>query len=492
MLYTCLDDRLMGALGTFLEAEISPRDYQEDGISWMFRQEQQGEGGILADDPGLGKTLQTMALCDNWTEGDSPTLIVVPTSIIEQWADIARQLYGFQGVYLHHGRGRDPAYWDLPTTRIVLTTYGLLLHDKSLQTKHWARAVLDEIHYIKNHRGKTARLAYSLLATYRWGLSGTPVQNRPNETKALFRFVLGLDEDARATDLILEELIQTHLLRRTKTGHLRLPEVTIQNSEVDFATQEEARFYQRVQTNVSQEFHDLLELGGEARDENMMMFELLLRLRQASCHPQLVLNGLARKYDITATPWDGVSSKHTHLLQLLQGHPGESALVFCQFTEEMDLLQALLGRNALRVQRLDGGMSETQRRTTLELASTPGAVDVFLIQIRAGGVGLNLQEFSRVYLTSPDWNPCNEIQAIARAHRMGQQRAVVVTKLVLSGFVTGDDPTTVTPTSVIDNRILEVQQRKRMLMSDLLEEPDLANNGTRRRLTRTDWKKLLK
>ena len=137
-------------------------------------------------------------------------------------------------------------------------------------------------------------------------------------------------------------------------------------------------------------------------------------------------------------------------------------------------------------------ISETQRRTTLELASTPGAVDVFLIQIRAGGVGLNLQEFSRVYLTSPDWNPCNEIQAIARAHRMGQQRAVVVTKLVLSGFVTGDDQTTVTPTSVIDNRILEVQQRKRMLMSDLLEEPDLAHNGTRRRLTRTDWKKLLR
>ena len=533
-----IDERMMGAVVALHEAGITLRDYQEDGAEWMMNLELGGESGILADDPGLGKTYQTLALCANWTEGDPPTLIVVPTSIIQQWATASRDVYGNLATYVHHGKRRHSHLWDMPRTRIVITTYGLILHDDSLQTKQWSRVVLDEIHFIKNHRGRTAKRAYSLQAPFRWGLTGTPVQNRRCETEALFRFVLGLSEDAHSTTLDLEWLLENRLLRRTKQGHLRLPDITIQNSTIDFETPEEATFYQRVQTNVRQEFQELMELGGEARDENMMMFELLLRLRQASCHPQLVLNGLARKYDITMKPWKAHSSKHLHLLRMIREHPDESALVFCQFTEEMTILQTLLVGEGLRVARLDGSISEAQRRSTLSRVAVPGAVDVFLIQIRAGGVGLNLQEFSRVYITSPDWNPCNEIQAIARSHRLGQHRAVVVTKLVLSGtqrvpvindteaihtFLQGHHekcganssitglpdgilrtivgftkplapPAPIAPVSVIDTRILDIQQRKRLLMSHLLQEPDLLCNGVSARsvrLTRTDWKRLL-
>ena len=488
-----VDDRMMSATVTLHEAGFTLRDYQEEGVQWMFQHEGRGASGILADDPGLGKTLQTLTLADQWQEGDDPTLIVVPTSIIDQWANTARTIYGHLGVYVHHGKRRHAHLWDMPRTRIVITTYGLLLHDSTLQTKQWGRAVLDEIHLIKNHRGKTAKRAYSLKAPYRWGLTGTPVQNRRQETEALFRFVLGMDGDTRDTRIDLEELITTHLLRRTKLTHLNLPNLTIQNSAVDFETVEEATFYQRVQNNVREEFQELMELGGEARDENMMMFELLLRLRQTSCHPQLFLNGLTRKYQVEIDPWVGHSSKHRHLLRMIQDHPREGALVFCQFTEEMDLLQALLTEAGLTVFRLDGSMSDTQRRAMLTAAEAPNTTGVFLIQIRAGGVGLNLQQFSRVYLTSPDWNPCNEIQAIARAHRLGQSLPVVVTKLVLSGSSPTDSPDQ-PPVSVIDNRILDIQQKKRILMSQLLGEPELLCNGTTRRrvrLTKTDWKRLL-
>ena len=490
-MYTTAEDRLIGASATLLEAGLTLRDYQEDGVDWMFRLEQQGQSGILADDPGLGKTLQTLALCDDWVEGDSPTLIVVPTSIIDQWADLARQLYGPLAVYLHHGRRRHPHLWEMPRTRVVITTYGLLLHDPALQTKHWHRAVLDEIHYIKNHRSRTAQAAYRLQATFRWGLSGTPVQNTPRETKALFRFVLGLDGNARQTDLDLPLLIRNRLLRRTKQTHLTLPEIQIATSEIDFETESEAKFYRRVQQDVSEEFQELSQMDLATTDS---MLELLLRLRQTSCHPQLVLNGLSRKYGVQPKPWTGHSSKHLHLIRMLESHRGEAALVFCQFTEEMDLLQTLLREHGFRSARLDGSLSNQERRLTLDLCRRPGEIEVCLIQIRAGGVGLNLQEFNRVYLTSPDWNPCNEIQAIARAHRMGQQRPVTVTKLVLSG-VDATQPEGTAPQSMVDSRILDIQNRKRLLMSDLLGEPDLLHNGCRHRrarLTRSDWKRLLR
>jgi SNF2 family DNA or RNA helicase len=224
------------------------------------------------------------------------------------------------------------------------------------------------------------------------------------------------------------------------------------------------------------------------------MLELLLRLRQTSCHPQLVLNGLSRKYGVQPKPWTGHSSKHLHLIRMLESHRGEAALVFCQFTEEMDLLQTLLREHGFRSARLDGSLSNQERRLTLDRCRRPGEIEVCLIQIRAGGVGLNLQEFNRVYLTSPDWNPCNEIQAIARAHRMGQQRPVTVTKLVLSG-VDATQPEGTAPQSMVDSRILDIQDRKRLLMSDLLGEPDLLHNGCRHRrarLTRSDWKRLLR
>jgi SNF2 family DNA or RNA helicase len=277
-----------------------------------------------------------------------------------------------------------------------------------------------------------------------------------------------------------------------------------------------------VQRNVKREFTQLADQCLTASEENVVKFELLLRLRQASQHPQLVLNGFSRKYKRSFGKWLNketgeplASSKHLHLLEMLKGHPEESAIVFCQFTEEMNILEQLLADNGFPCLRLDGSMNSAQRQEMLQQcggsvvnnrqtlragdagASLPRSLmkmigdylrpPTTLIQIKAGGVGLNLQAFSRVYINSPDWNPCNEIQAMARSHRLGQTRKVVVKRLAIEA-PEGE--------TVIDDRIMGVQETKRNLMADLLNEEELRCNGRRQTgkvgLTSNDFKKLLK
>jgi SNF2 family DNA or RNA helicase len=182
----------------------------------------------------------------------------------------------------------------------------------------------------------------------------------------------------------------------------------------------------------------------------------------------------------------GHSSKHKRLIDLLEQHPDEGTLVFCQFTEEMDMLEDFVMERGHRCLRLDGKLNNSERAEVLkQCRDTDGVPPVTLIQIKAGGVGLNLQAFSRVYILSPDWNPCNEIQAMARSHRIGQTRRVEVKRIVLEST---DE------LSVIDDRIMVVQERKRDLMADLLEEESLRCNGRRRKigLTNTDFARLLK
>jgi SNF2 family DNA or RNA helicase len=278
----------------------------------------------------------------------------------------------------------------------------------------------------------------------------------------------------------------------------KIPDLTVETTEVEFMSEGERREYQRVQNNVREEYQELMELGGEARDENVALFELLLRLRQAAQHPQLVRNGFSRKFmkgkGLKMRPYRGSSSKHMALFKMLE-EEGKPALVFCHFREEINILQTICQEKGLSNARIDGQTSAKDRaalvRQMLDINKnkpkpwSSSMCQVLLIQIAAGGVGLNLQAYDRVYLLSPDWNPCNEIQAIGRAHRLGQKSAVVVRRLVLV------DPKD--EFSVIDKRILAVQQNKRDLISDLLSEPKLRENGkaTRFRLSKTETKKLL-
>ena len=502
----------------FKRRGVKLRNYQQCGIKWMLRQEEDGYGGLLGDEPGLGKTFQSLSLV---ISSKGKTLIVVPSSILMQWEQDAIRFSSKEKVYVHHASKRR---FSIPEkTKIVLTTPAtLLISDRSsrfvnLQSTFWTRIIVDEIHIMKNKSSKISKCLMEMSARFKWGLTGTPVQNKEKETTNLFRFIHNNHVDDKL-NIDLEFMLKNRFLRRTKMDNLELKTVVFENQIIDFETEEERTFYHKIRKDVREEFMNL-ELSHLSNGQRQAhMFELLLRMRQASIHPQLVIEGYRRKHGKNIMKdWTlGTSSKHSALVKMIDQHPEESSIVFCQFTKEMDILEPLFREKGLEVARLDGSLSIEKKKRVLDkcqavpiyenvfsilskqnrlstlpsqltnrIASYAKPVDVLLIQIKAGGVGLNLQNFNRIYFTSLDWNPTNEEQAIARAHRMGQRRQVYVKRLILEDSEN--------PMSVIDNRIFNIQYGKRRLAARLLNDDRLLNNGSFKgnSLSRKDYEKLL-
>ena len=481
---------------------ITLRSYQVDGVFWMRQHEENGDGGILADEPGLGKTVQTLALAIPDEDTVPPTLVVVPKSVSGQWLELAQTIFGKKKVFCFDDRttkAKRNKVSSFQGYRVVITTYPILiLNEKAegptlwfneavkndcvkpsqagelnklfkklpketqkfwkkrakqraspLHRTRWHRVILDEAHRIKNAKTNGHKVCCRLKTSYRWVLTGTPIQNRLQEFKNLFCFALGRK---RISNEMLEQLQQTHLLRRTKAEFLTsLPPMVEEYIEVPFETQEEQDTYTHIQEEV---YSKISRLKDTFRGQNtsLLVLEQLLRLRQATQHPSLFLNAMKRKHQESPTRVEeetGLplsSSKHNRLLQLLQASQSQPALLFFQFTEEIDYLRPLL--REFKFFRLDGSMSTRDRNAEIERAKKAaqdfhsrtrvGSGDsvnpkppVFCIQIVTGGMGLNLQDYNHVYILSPDWNPFNEIQAIGRAYRSGQKRPVVVRRLGL-------------------------------------------------------------
>lgn len=494
--------RLDVAIDAMTKADKTFRPHQVKGVKWMLNLEQQNMAGILADDPGLGKTYQALSLIASDPAG-SQTLIIVPTSIIGQWQEAATELLGEGAVRVHHGpRQRG----DIPRCLCVISSYGVVRTEDAIREKSWHRVIMDEAHCTKNRASKISKATKELNARFRWSLTGTPVQNKKKEIENLFSWVRGDGPDDNR-QLDVSTWIERNLLRRRKEVVLTdLPEIDIETTAVPFRNKEEEEFYIQVKRNVKREFKQLEDQCLTASEENVIMFELLLRLRQACQHPQLVFNGFVRKYVkaknfVVArrlqdeTKWrNHLSSKHAYLFNEMESHPTESSLVFCQFTEEIRILEKQCLNRGIECRCFDGSVAVSTRNSILRECKESTTPIVLLIQIRAGGVGLNLQTFSRVYILSPDWNPCNEIQAMARSHRMGQLRNVVVKRLVLQ-FDKDDLDDKAKEQCTIDDDIIAIQNTKRGLMATLLKEESLRSNGrdTRKRsgLTKTDYKRCL-
>ena len=248
-------------------------DHQLRGVRFLLNAENNGHGGLLCDDPGLGKTFQILSLILTSKKATS-TLIVVPTSIIEQWKTSAISLLGKKRVYVYHGNKRNID--NFAKKRVIITTYGILKRDSRLDTINWERIILDEAHEIKNRKTKNSKAAMALNSKYRWGLSGTPFQNA-NEFKNLYRFVLGISKDSTETvDLV--RLKKTHFLRRTKEEELKgkIPSIVISNEEIEFISSKEKKFYEKVQKNVRSEFEQLQQPGVNATQQNVNMFTTLV------------------------------------------------------------------------------------------------------------------------------------------------------------------------------------------------------------------------
>ena len=446
--------------------------YQRDGVLWMLWRERQHtgpKGGFLCDEMGLGKTVQTITTMLG--NPKKSTLIVTPKSIISQWKNEIAKFAPHLKVMLFDGPDRKTNFDEFD---VVISPYSLVYKKKDnpddtpLHGIHWDRIILDEAHEIRNIKSKMNISLSAMKSDIRWLLSGTPVFNTIKDFIALCRF-LGVSRQAVQGDLT--NVRKKFVLRRTKEDlskfnkRLELPPCDFENVEVELLP-EEWKLYEAVFNENQEIVRDLFRNSTNIGMHAMHILECLLRSRQTVIHPQIYLNGVAKKKDETPEEWQYSTKKMELLLDMVKKHPNEKTLVFCQFIGEMNLIQEELYQQGIKTYRIDGSVSKDDRDKQVNLFKSGSQGAVFLIQIKAGGQGLNLQEATRVYITAPSWNPATELQAIGRSHRTGQTKRVVVRKFIATG------PNGV-PT--IEHSMMELQKAKSIVCSEVLNDPRLTN-----------------
>ena len=459
------------------------RGYQSEGLGWLYFLQRFAFGGCLADDMGLGKTIQVLALLEsrralragNEINSPRPSLIVVPRSLVFHWKKEVLQFAPKLRVLDHTGGGRLKPGDHFDAYDVVLTTYGTLRRDAlHLKDFHFDYCILDEAQAIKNAGTLSAKAVRLLRADYRLAMSGTPVENHLGELWSLFEFLnpgmlgsasvfgrAGRNPDTETRN-VLARALRPFILRRTKGEVAReLPAKTEQTIYCDLEPRDrklydELRAYyrERLLKNVQ---------GDGLTQMKFQVLEALLRLRQAACHP-----GLIDKKK-TAEPSAKVDTLLAQLDQVLE--EGHKALVFSQFTSLLAIVRSRLDGAKIPYVYLDGKTRDREAR--VEQFQNDPNVKLFLISLKAGGLGLNLYAAEYVYLLDPWWNPAVEAQAIDRAHRIGQTRQVFAYRLIAR--------------DTVEEKVLELQQTKR----DLADAIITADNSLIHNLTREDLELLL-
>ncbi|MBB3117409.1 DEAD/DEAH box helicase [Pseudoduganella violacea] len=445
------------------------RDYQTEGLSWMQFLREYGLAGILADDMGLGKTVQTLAHILVEKEAGRlthPALVIAPTSLMGNWQDEAARFAPGLKVLLLQGKDRAQMFDQIPEADLVLTTYALLPRDEEKLREHdFHLVILDESHYIKNTRSKAAQSAGLLRAKHRLCLSGTPLENHLGELWSQFHFLLpGLlgDEKTFNTQFrhpierqddplrraLLNRRIKPFLLRRTKDSVAKeLPPKTEMVRKVELSGGQRD-LYETVRLAMDQKVREEIDRKGVARSQ-IVILEALLKLRQVCCDPRLVKSLPARKQQAAG------SAKLADLMQMVEDllEENRKILVFSQFTSMLELIEEELDARDIPYAILTG---ETKDRGAQVAAFQQGAVPIFLISLKAGGVGLNLTAADTVIHYDPWWNPAAENQATDRAWRIGQDKPVFVYKLIAKG--------------TLEEKIQVLQQKKADLAQSVLAE----------------------
>jgi superfamily II DNA or RNA helicase len=431
---------MLDATASGVQTELRP--YQWLGVCWLQHLKQLGFNGLLADDMGLGKTLQTLAhLSLEQRQGglDLPALIVAPTSLLPNWAAELRRFCPHLRVQVLHGSQRHKQ-WAQHGVDILITSYPLLVRDLEIwRGTQLSWLVLDEAQVIKNAQTQVSQAVRQMQARHRLCLSGTPVENHLGELWSLLDFlepgVLGtaaqfrayyqkpIEQDGRADRLQqLLDRISPLLMRRTKNQVAsELPAKTRIEQLIALGDEQRA-FYERVKTESWQSLSLQLENTEHAGQKQMLVLAALMRLRQTCCDPQLL-----REHNIP-------SAKTEYCLDLLQAlvAEGRAALVFSQFTSMLDLLAQRLDALGVAYLMLTGASRD---RAHLVEQFQQGMAPVFLISLKAGGVGLNLTRADTVIHFDPWWNAAAEEQASDRAHRIGQTQPVFVYKLLAENTI---------------------------------------------------------
>ncbi len=452
-------EKLEPVLPPGLNAEL--RDYQTDGFKWLRRLAEWGVGGILADDMGLGKTLQTLAvILDRGAQG--PTLVIAPTSVGFNWVREAQKFTPSLETHLYRETERADFLHEVGPNSLVVCSYGLALRDvEALAKIQWTTLVLDEAQAIKNSRSKTAAAIATIPADWKVALTGTPVENHLGELWSLFhvvspgvlggweqfrrRFAAPIekdnDDDRR---LALRDRLRPFLLRRTKDEVLKdLPPRTETNLYIEM-TAAEREIYDSVRLSALGEIDDLAKLP-DVKDQRFRILALLTRMRQLACSPRLVHE-----------TWRERSSKLKQLCETLHElrDEGHRVLVFSQFVKHLCLIREMLDEEQISYEYLDGSTDPKARQERVDSFQN-GTATAFLISLKAGGTGLNLTAADYVIHMDPWWNPAVEDQATDRAHRIGQDKPVMVYRLVSQG--------------TIEEEILKLHDSKRDLVAGIME-----------------------
>ncbi len=443
------------------------RHYQLDGLAWLQFLREQQLAGILADDMGLGKTAQTLAhllIEKNSGRMDRPSLVVLPTSLIFNWKREAQRFAPQLKLLSLHGKERAEHFPLIAEHDVVLTTYPLLWRDEAaLQEHNYHLLILDEAQTVKNVSSQAAQVVRKLNARHRLCLTGTPLENHLGELWAQFDFLLpGLLGDSRSFTKIWRTPIEKHgnqqrrkllaqrvrpfiMRRRKEDVATELPPKTLIVRSVEL-TGSQRDLYETVRIAMDQRVRDEIAEKGFARS-HIIILDALLKLRQVCCDPRLL--------KLTAAKRVKERAKLDMLMEMLPELVGEDRriLVFSQFTSMLELIEEELVREKLTYVKLTG---DTQNREEVVRRFQDGEVPIFLISLKAGGVGLNLTTADTVIHYDPWWNPAVENQATDRAHRLGQTKNVFVYKLVVAGS--------------IEEKILALQERKAELAAGILSE----------------------
>lgn len=454
-----------------LQAEL--RDYQIEGYTWLSRLAYWGAGACLADDMGLGKTLQALVLALEHAD-KGPILIIAPTSVCYNWQNEIQRFAPTLEIKLFDSNDKATLIDNLKPHDILICSYHFLQQEIQQLTRiTWQLAILDEGQAIKNFSTKRAQAAFQLQAHARVILSGTPIENHIGELWSLFRFLnpgllgsreafqnrfiapIERDKDVTAR-LALKRLIQPFILRRNKTDVLtELPARTDQTIYVAPSV-EEIAFYEALRRQALANIEDLKDTNRGRRQLHIL--SEITRLKRACCHPALAV----------ATSTVG-SSKLAYFLELIEElrENNHRALVFSQYVGFLKKVQEALEANNITYQYLDGQTPVAKRQQQIDEFQS-GKGELFLISLKAGGMGLNLTAADYVIHLDPWWNPAVEDQASDRAHRIGQTRPVTIYRLIVK--------------NTIEEKILQMHQNKRNLASDLLSGSEVVSKMTEEEL----------
>ena len=445
-----------------LQATLRP--YQLQGLGWLQFLRTHALGGVLADDMGLGKTLQTLAHVlteKNAGRLDLPALIIAPVSLMGNWRKEAERFTPTLRTLVLHGADRHELAANMAGHDVVIAPYSLLQRDRERwQAQAWHIVVLDEAQNIKNANSHAAQVVSELTTRHKLCLSGTPMENHLGELWSLFHFLMPgflgsqakfkllfrtpIEKQGSSEQLAqLRQRVTPFMLRRNKSDVATdLPEKQEMISSVELVGKQ-ADLYETIRLTTEKAVRDALNNKGLAKSQ-IQILDALLKLRQVCCDPRLVPVPAAQKVK--------QSAKLGLLMELLPEllAEGRKVLLFSQFTSMLTLIEEELAKHKLSWVKLTG---QSQKRDALIEQFTSGAVPLFLISLKAGGVGLNLTQADTVIHYDPWWNPAVETQATDRAHRIGQTKQVMVYKLVAQG--------------TIEERILALQERKAVLANSL-------------------------